>query len=771
MFRIIFFTCLFVLNGKLYAQDSKRPKVAVVLSGGGMKGVAHVGVLKALEEQGVPIDYIVGTSMGAIVGGMYASGYSPDAIVQYISNEKFQDWLQGIFKKEYQYYYAMDEENPSWFSINIALDSTFKASFVSGLAEDVALNFALNELTAQASAKANENFDSLFVPFIAMASEIFTQESVQLRSGTVADAMRASMTVPLVYRPIKINNKYYFDGGVYNNFPVNVAVKEFHPDYIIGVNVSSKEFHSYPYGKDDQLLNNTLLFAFLDRSNPKAIGDSGVYISPNLEGYSALDFGKIPQIIDSGYQEALRKIPVIKKDLPDYISCDSVYVRRNAFISQEPPLVFKDINYTGYKPQQVKFIKNFFGLRNKNNFYQDDLEKGFTRLVSLPYFKDTYPRMIWDKKKNGYVLDLTGKSKQVLRIGVGGNISYNLASSIFLGLEFTELAGPILIQNRLNLQTGSFYTSGRVSSKFFMPYLTNFYVKPEITYNSWNYINRTTILDTPDSSLILKENDQALSLEFGLPLSFKGKSTFDISYIKKQSNYLNEHQTLSRVGLNSLKLDGLKLGFKLTSNSLNRPYFSTEGKKFTLQANYFNLKGKYKPHSDFGLPPSHEKKQWGRIKASLNNYFKITKFYSLSLYLEGLWATPVTFFDYRGTLINSPVFSPLKGGEILLLENFRSPKYLAAGSSEVFSFTQNIQFRIDGFVFVPFQQFKINGDQSTTVIRKNTIQPHLILGASLAYLSPIGPISMHYNFYDTPKEKHNFFVTLGLSLYNLKVLD
>src|SRR5688500_7591052 len=113
---------------------------------------------------------------------------------------------------------------------------------------------------AQASAISKNNFDSLFVPLRVVASDIFTQNEVVIKKGLLSDALRATQTVPFFYNPIRIDGKYLFDGGVYNNFPVDIAVKEFKPDVVIGVNVSSKIYEEYPYESDEKLISHSLLF-------------------------------------------------------------------------------------------------------------------------------------------------------------------------------------------------------------------------------------------------------------------------------------------------------------------------------------------------------------------------------------------------------------------------------------------------------------------------------------------------------------------------------
>jgi NTE family protein len=197
------------------------------MSGGGAKGIAHIGVIKALEENNIPIDYIVGTSMGAIIGGLYASGLSPAEIEQLVLSDDFLRWVNGLPEKGVNYHYSKDEDGPYFLNLNLSLDSTLTFQFNSSLANDVSLNFQLANGMAQATAISKGDFDSLFVPLRVVASEVFTQTQEIISKGQLSDALRASQTVPFFYNPIRVNGKYLFDGGVYNNFPVDVLQKSF----------------------------------------------------------------------------------------------------------------------------------------------------------------------------------------------------------------------------------------------------------------------------------------------------------------------------------------------------------------------------------------------------------------------------------------------------------------------------------------------------------------------------------------------------------------
>ena len=227
---ILFFTL------QLFAQD--RQRVGVVLSGGGASGVAHVGVLKALEENQIPIDYIVGTYAGALVGAMYASGFSPAEIEAYVLSESFQLMVKGQEEAQQQYLFYQDAANASMFNFSIAQDSILQKSLPLALIDPTYLDFEMLKIFGRTSASVQEDFNQLFVPYRCVASAVETKKSVSFAKGKLNQIVRASMTFPLYLNPVRIDNVLYFDGGLYNNFPIDVLYKEFQPDFIIGSNVS-----------------------------------------------------------------------------------------------------------------------------------------------------------------------------------------------------------------------------------------------------------------------------------------------------------------------------------------------------------------------------------------------------------------------------------------------------------------------------------------------------------------------------------------------------
>ncbi|MFM7903260.1 MAG: patatin-like phospholipase family protein, partial [Bacteroidota bacterium] len=190
---IVFFGLLVVHS------TSMSQKTGLVLSGGGVRGMAHIGVLKALEENNIKIDCITGTSAGAIIGAYYAAGLSPVEIERIVLSDQFRDWVTGKIGEDLDYYFNKQEPDASWITVKFSLDSTLKARLPISVVKSARTDFMLMETMSQAIARANYDFDSLFIPFRCVASDIKSRAPKVFSKGDLPLAVRASMAYPLYF--------------------------------------------------------------------------------------------------------------------------------------------------------------------------------------------------------------------------------------------------------------------------------------------------------------------------------------------------------------------------------------------------------------------------------------------------------------------------------------------------------------------------------------------------------------------------------------------
>ncbi len=346
--------CIYiVLSGVITNAQS----VGLVLSGGGAKGLAHIGVIRVLEENNIPIDYIGGTSIGAIVAGLYAAGYTTDEMEELFKSDEFYFWSTGKIQKEYRYYFMKQEEDPAWIDLRVERkEDKVKVLPPTNLIPEDQMDFAFMELMSTTNAACNYNFDSLMVPYFCVAADMFNNQPVVLRKGDLGSAMRASMTVPLVFKPITIDGKLLFDGGILNNFPTDIMKKTFNPDIIIGHKVADDTKKA---DSDDLLQQVSNLV--MRPTNFKISPNDGILLESNFKNVGLLDFNKIDFIIDEGIETANNDIDSIKNLVHRRVSSDVVQKKRAEFNGKKPELYFQNIQVEGIKdPMQRKFIIQSF---------------------------------------------------------------------------------------------------------------------------------------------------------------------------------------------------------------------------------------------------------------------------------------------------------------------------------------------------------------------------------------------------------------------------
>lgn len=748
---------------KTFAQS-----VGIVLSGGGAKGLAHVGVLKALEENEIPIDYLTGTSMGGIIAGAYAAGISPNQIEDIVLSDEFLGWINGKLEPGYNYEYSRDEVYPSFVRFNVSMDSSYGFLLNSSIASDLSLNFALAEKFAQAAAISKNNFDSLFVPLRVVAADIFTQNEVILKDGVLSDALRATQTVPFFYHPIKVDNKYLFDGGVYNNFPVDVMQRDFKPDVVIGSNVAVQVFEEYPYDEDDKLISRSLLYMLLDKSDPGEVPDNGVYIKPDLKPYSSLDFKYAKNMIDSGYQQTLRQIDEIKSKIGERRTCESVSLARNLFNNRAKPWIIEDVKFNKFNSKQRRYLNRFF-LNGKRPLYFTDVKKGYFKLVSEEYFKNVYPNILYDTTKKAFTFMLSRRPQNNFQVDFGGSIATRSFSTIFLGLNYYYF-NRTLVHASANFYAGNFHKSAEVRYRMDFPNLGQFYIEPQMTFNSWDFLEGKDVIVNRFSPTVLDRIDRKMGTGVGFPLGRKLKAELHGFYVNNVDRYINTTLLTTADTLDQLKLSGVRTGFSLTSGALNRKQYASDGKLFSLTADWFSMTENFTPGStSIQTQPIRELRSWIKARLTMEQYFK-TGFYSSGYYLDGVFSNQPLFTNYQGSLINAPSFNPMMDSRTLFLQNFRAFNYVAGGWRNVFTLRSKLDFRLEAYLFKPFEAIVPGQNQDATL--DDEITKIFFAGtAGMVYHSTVGPVSLSVNYYDDPENQLGVLLHVGFLLFNKTSMD
>ncbi len=764
IFRKIF--CLFIIVFYLITAAFSQ-KVGVVLSGGGASGLAHIGVLKALEENHIPIDYVNGTSIGAFVAAMYASGYTPTQIETIVLSEDFNNWVYGNIDKKFVYYFKKKDNNASWISLKLSLDTTLQTNLPTNLVSPAPIDFALMESMAPAGAAANYNFDSLFIPFRCVAADIESKSTVVFKSGDLAEAVRASISYPFYLKPITVEGKLLFDGGIYNNFPSNVMYEQCFPDIIIGSNVSGNVTHP-----DEDNLLSQLKAMLINRNNQEVQCPNGIIIEPKV-GSSTFDFSNPKAQIDSGYVAANRQIENIKSRIARRSDPEMLNAKRKAFFSKEPALVFGDIFIDGLKEGQSGYVRGV--LRKKGKVTPlTKFKPAYFRLAEDDKIKQIYPKAKFNPQKGNYDLFLKMKKERDVVAEMGGNISNRPISEIFAAFEYKYL-GNIGISTMVNGYFGKLYASAQAKMRFDFPFTVPFYIEPMITFNRWDFYNSSNLFFEDVKPAYLIQNDQYAYLNLAMPISNKDKLVVGGGIAKITDEYylspsFTIHDTADRT-----TFDMITAHMSFERNTLNRKQYATQGTYFGLKARYVQGEEYTKPGSTSTLPPSRDIHEWVQFKILYDKYYKQKGTIRMGVYAEGvhiqsLNSTNIFFNNYTATILSSPAFQPISESKTLFQPNFRAHTYIAFGLKNIITFKNTIDLRIEGYYYQPYRQLEQNADNSTSY-SKPFLRRYLIGSVSLVGHTPIGPLSASVNYYYQEPKPFSFLFHFGYILFNKKATD
>lgn len=758
-FTIIFILILSSLTPALRAQ-----KVALVLSGGGSRGAAHIGVIRALEENHVPIDFIVGTSIGAIVGGLYASGYSPDEIEALMDSESFQRWAAGIMDDKYIYYYRKEDPNGGWISLDFDFKKKLTSQLPTNLVSPFEMDFAMLKIFSPAGAACNGNFDNLMIPFRCVVADVDSTQKITLGRGDLSSAVRGSMSIPFVFKPITINGKLVFDGGMYDNFPADVARHEFHPDVIIGSRVAER--YSNPDRED---VVSQLLSMLMARQNDSIPYPNSVLIAPNIPRINIISFSRVHELADSGYREAKRKIPEVRKLVKDSLDPRVLSLRRQAFHKKEPELYFDSIHVTGLNLAQSRYIIKM--LKHGQKYINtEDLKQEYLRLINEGFIKGIHPVAKFNPVSGFYDLYLDVQKADNFNIQIGGNISLGANSQGFLELQYKYLWSKAL-RFMINGYMGRFYNSVKGNARIDFNSKAPWFMEAGYTYNHYDYFSTRTYFFDDKTPSYVRQREYFGDVRIGMAVTNKGKLDFSTTYAFTNGRYYQENlfSRLDTADQTSFNFVNPQLCFEL--NNLNRKQYASGGACFRLALGYINGNEGFLPGSlarnRSEIKAGHD---WFYLRLLYDNYFTTLGPLKFGLYTEVHVSNQPLMSNYTSTILNIPDFHPVPEMQTLMIPAYRATNWAGLGVKAVLRLYKKIDFRLEGYLFQPYREILQNPVDQTASFGPPLSDRSWIGSAAVVYNSFVGPFSLGVNYYDKMAEHVTINVNIGYILFTRKAL-
>ena len=754
---LLLMACLCILDAQAQGKHKSvkvtppRPKVGVVLGGGGAKGAAHIGVLKYLEEVGVPVDYVAGTSMGSIIGGLYAMGYSPDELEQLIAEI---DWSQYVGNRMDRS--AMSEESRQRYSTMVAnipfslegvLFKKKKSTPVSFMPSAYVNNTALINLFNNLCVgyQKEMDFNDLPIPFACVATDIKTGNEVVIRHGSVPTAMRASMAIPGVFTPVYMNGQMLVDGGLVNNFPADV-LQEMGADIIIGVEVPDKASNR---DNDESISLPDVLNKLIDNAISSKRKENRelctIYIVPDMSGYGTLSFSHdaIDTLVNRGYQKAREyqdQLIQVKQYLETVQGAPLGKTLRasKARNLADAPLYVSSIVINQSGDSQTEWLLNKGKLQVGEMMSENDINRAVDIYRGTGAFDDITYNLTENEQDtlDSYTLTMNFKATQphIVGLGVRYDTEEGAAMLFNIGLNEKRLTGYKLSLNaklsynpRINI-TGTYSSLNLANFKVAYDYRSQHFKSKGFDGNvsSINYVqNKVT---TYVSQFHWLNINSAIGISY-MATSFDDAGIF---------NYTNDTISPDLSSASFFQSNHLLSPFiRISYDNLDDPYFARHGIKTALTGHiHFDLMGSVNTTQDAGFSIQ------GYITPNKGNFTLIPQFYSRCIFNKP------TYYNLWNTV----------GGEIAERHTeFQMPFIGVAHVNEAPDFTSiarlDLRYNFYGKHYLTATYNFLFGFYPFGTSREHNSQLHYSgIGIRYAYDSFIGPVSFSTQWSNSTKQ-------------------
>ena len=571
MRRLLFCLLLGLLPLFVNATEAPRPKVGLVLSGGAARGLAHIGVLKALEEQGIKIDAIAGTSMGAVVGGLYASGYKIDELEKLALNIDWQQALSDAPPREDVPFRRKQDDRDFLVKQQLSFRDDGSLGLPLGVIQGQNLALMLESLLAHTS--DTRDFDKLPIPFRAVATDIANGEKVVFRKGHLPQVIRASMSIPAVFAPVELDGRLLVDGGMTDNTPLDVA-REMGVDVAIVVDIGTPLRNRKQLATVVDVLNQSITLMTRRNSEEQlaALKPGDVLIQPALAAFGVTDFGKAQEMIDAGYR-ATRILDARLAQLKPHESQDAELNAARAPGQRTPIITAIKVENNSKVGDDV--IRYYIRQPIGEPLDLGRLHSDMGTLYGLDYFEQVQYRVVHKGADHTLVISARGKRSGTDYLRVGLNLSDDMrgASAFNLGASYRI--------NGINRLGAEWLTRAQIGDKqelyteFYQPLDvgSRYFIAPSLVFQAQNV---DAVLDN-DPIAQYRVERYGMALNVGRQIGNNGEVRFGVGEAWGKADV--------RIGDQDLPSEHFNEGFyslKYSFDSLDNVYYPHDGKDISL---------------------------------------------------------------------------------------------------------------------------------------------------------------------------------------------
>ncbi len=737
----------------------KASGVGVAFSGGGAKGLYHVGVLEALEEYGVPIDFVAGTSMGANVAGMYAAGYSPAQMRELALSGNLEKWSSGQIDNTYGAYFRTGStlrENAPMLAYRIDPQTLIKGDrsrdkkvgvqrdkMAQALISSTQIDLALTELFAPASQHIDGDFNNLMVPFLCVASDVTNNRAVVIQSGDLGRSIRASMAIPVAFTPIiDEEGNMLYDGGVQNNFPWKPLVERHNPRIIIG---STCSVDNWANSKSPSIFDQILKLSM--KPNDFNLPKNGVLISRDVQGGS-LDFSNAVETMQMGYDDTVAQMESILANFkPSELKSKDYYDRRRAeFQTKLKPLTFNKYAFTKLSDNQEEYLMGYMntsrqerrrGADELRTLSFEELKKTILRSTVDGGFITEFPHIEYDDKEQQYSFEMGMEHKPSLKLAIGGNLSSTLFNQLYFSTNYTHI-GRTANSLFAELYLGPIYNTGRIGGR--IDTYKNAPLFFDLHYNfSAKNLNRGDFnkLTTVDNTEQIKRIENYISIGAGTPINRRSLLTARLNVGKENLYYTPT--TTDPFDKTSFSYATAKL--EAERNTIDDIYFPTTGSRTSISA--IGVVGREESHETAGTTDATHKanRLWSGAKMTHSHYLYIgrRRIFNIGINIDGVYTSIPDTYTPTGLTAMLPSYQPTTHSKMIYMPSYSAPRYLGVGICPTIRLWRELHLMTGVYSML---RDKIDDDSADNYIGGRGATVLLSSEIALAYKTPIGAVRL-----------------------------